>query len=273
MHLELSSGDLTLDLDGLLNGPAGTQLLEGLAGAGLPPVEVQWSEGAGHGAAYRGSRLLPRDFDLPLLLSAPTRAGLNAQLSTLARILDPMDGGTALLRATVPGVGTYQMAVVRVGGGNITHAAGSIGLRHGGAWLETVIQLRAGDPLWHSVEASSAVISSAGGTVSLNNTGDARAWPIWTLTGYSLGLSITGPAGQTLSFYGGYDNGETIIIDSVNSRITLARTGQSLYHALDPAPRFIPLEPGVQNFKFGFAGAAYETKLTCTWRPRRWALA
>lgn len=143
MHLELISGDLSLDLDTLLTGPAGAQLRAGLAGAGLPPVEVQWSEGAGHGAAHRGSRLLPRDFDLPLLFAAPTRAGLNAQFSTLARILDPMEGGSAVLRATVPGVGTYQMAVVRVGGGNITHSSESIGLRHGAFWLETVIQLRA----------------------------------------------------------------------------------------------------------------------------------
>jgi hypothetical protein len=67
--LQLSNESDTLDLDYVLKQGRGIQVLTGVTGLGLAAKQVQWLEGAGDGATYRGRRVLARDIDLPLLIS------------------------------------------------------------------------------------------------------------------------------------------------------------------------------------------------------------
>src|SRR5262245_12402992 len=86
-RFRLESTSDAFDLDGVTGSGEGVALLEGVTGAGLPPVSTQWSEGAGDGATWRGERVLARDVDLPLFIQAADRRALTAVTTRLARML------------------------------------------------------------------------------------------------------------------------------------------------------------------------------------------
>jgi hypothetical protein len=94
--LTLERAGVVVDLDRLIDSAYGAQAVAGLTGFGLPPVSVQWSEGAGDGATYQGRRIAPRDIDLPLHIAVPDRLALQAYARDLSIVLD----GEATLRVS-----------------------------------------------------------------------------------------------------------------------------------------------------------------------------
>src|SRR4051812_36029632 len=113
LRLEAADGGDTFDLDGITGSGYGVSALWGAGGFGLPDVDSQWSEGAGDGAQFQGSRALARDVDLPLLISVQNRTAMRTTTARLARML----AAPMVLRFVEDDGTSWTLNVRRVGGG------------------------------------------------------------------------------------------------------------------------------------------------------------
>ena len=232
LSLTIASETEAMDLGALLNGTEGVQAIAGLTGAGLPPVSVQWSEGAGDGATYRGKRVLPRDMDVPLWVTGETRAVLRQLVKKLARIL----ANECTLTLTDEVFGSWTLKVVRIGGGDFIYGPDTDGERD----LRFVVTLRAGQPFWEQYTPEFVDISwgtATSGSVVLWNDGGLAVPPVWEVHGPGKNLSITSPTGESLRWNGMLTNGEKLIIDCENGTV-FDGNGNSRYSELGPSPRF-----------------------------------
>ncbi|WP_073839550.1 phage tail domain-containing protein [Micromonospora sp. CB01531] len=254
-RLQLESATDVLNLDDVLNKDVGVQALSGVAGLGLPQVSTQWLEGAGDGATYRGRRVLPRDIDIPIYVAAKDRLGLQGLLSRLAVML----AGEMTLRLVEADGSDWSTKVYRVGGGDYIYGVDTIGERD----FQTVITLRAGDPFWTYSRASRKVIENSGagrgllkglasmkvsasqaiGTITLENPGDAPAYPVWTVNGP--GKDFKAYLGNGLGFHwtGTLAADETLTIDTRTGSV-VDGTGANRYSAMAAAPRLWSVPPG-----------------------------
>lgn len=286
------SGDL-LDLDSLLmeddpiynmlpSETRGAQALSGVTGLGLPPVSVQWIEGAGDGAKFRGRRVLPRDIDLPLYFDGKDRDGLKLLLSRLAMMV----AGECELRV-VEADGTYwYVNLVRVGGGSYTYGADTIGEKD----MMMVLTFRAGDPFWTNSQDGGLTIvtegqgrgllngpltalrvrsSQAFGNVTLRNGGDAPAYPLWEITA-GANFSATSPKGEVLAWNGTLATGVILWIDTKSGRVWDS-TGANRFSEIGSAPRMWAVDPGssTANITMDVVDSA-TAKIRATWQDRKW---
>jgi hypothetical protein len=148
--LALESDTDTLDLDYVLKHGRGVQVLAGVTGLGLPPVQVRWLEGAGDGAVYRGRRVLPRDIDLPIAVIGTDRNDLRQLWSRFASILD----GRCKLRMVEDDGTSWWVYVYRVGGGDYAYGVDTDGETE----IRTVVTVRAPNPYWTAERAESKFI-------------------------------------------------------------------------------------------------------------------
>ncbi|WDS51735.1 minor tail protein [Streptomyces phage Triumph] len=278
--LLLSGGTDTLDLNEIMDKGLGYQAKAGVTGFGLPPVSVQWLEGAGDGSVYRRKRVLSRDIDIPLEILARDRTHLQEMLSRLALAL----AGQCTLTLLDDDGTRWTTDVHRVGGGEYAYGANTIGERE----FETVITFRAGDPYWTSSEAQIRYIggSTAGsfltnmvtmsisasqaiGEMQLNNSGDAEAYPIWEVTGPGTNFEATSAGGERLAWSGTLGVDDRLIIDTRKGTV-VDQTGANRYAELEAAPRFWTVKPGLSTATAQLEEIGTASKITCTWRPRKW---
>lgn len=235
--LTLEGSGVVVNLDALTRTQEGAQAVAGITGFGLPPVSVQWAEGAGDGARFRGRRVQMRPIDLPLTYYTRSRASLKAQVRDLSTVLS----GEATLRLTEDDGTSRSVRVHRTGGGDFNYGTDTDG-RH---YLKTVVTLTAGDPFWESDAATEADYSGTGIPTSLVvvNDGTADAFPVWKITGPGLNWTATSPTGEVLAFADFIPQGATITIDTKAGTV-VDQHGVNRYAALGPAPRFFTLPPG-----------------------------
>lgn len=283
-ELLLSKGDVVLDLGALLAGAEiGASALAGITGLGIPAVAGSWFEGAGDGAVWRGSRVLARDLDVPILLDGGSADQVQALLSRVATILSPKTG---LARLTLVRDGERWFAdVARVSGGDWSSGTTSDGER----WVATLLSLRAGDPFWTREDASSfeVKVSTAGrgllpklasmrltssqamGSRTVENPGDAEAYPVWEIVGPGSNFTATSASGEVLRWEGTLAIGETLTIDTQAGTV-VDGTGVNRYDKMSAAPRFWSIEPGTSAVSVTLDGATTDSRITASWRPRRW---
>jgi hypothetical protein len=279
--LLLVSGGDTINLNEIEEKGVGFQAKSGVTGLGLPPVSVQWLEGAGDGAVFRATRVQTRDIDVPIEILAANRIDLQAQLSRLALVLA---GGCTLTLLDDDGK-SWSTEVHRVGGGEYTYGADTIGGRE----FQTVITFRAGDPYFTSSEqqirtVSGAVVtasfltslttlavapSQAIGQITLSNSGDAPAYPVWEVRGPGDHFVATSPAGETLKWNGTLTAGQKLVIDTRKGTV-LDGTGANRYSELDTAPRFWTVQPGTSTAVASLLNTTTASQITCSWYPRKW---
>lgn len=249
-----------LDLNEILeDGQEGLQVIAGAIGFGLPQVDIQWAEGAGDGAIYRGSRALPRDIDLNLYAAKPTRAELVALVQNFATVTS----GPMVLTVSDAELGIeWLLNVVRSSGGAYTYGEDTTGETD---W-QTILTLRAGDPFWHrgtseNVDETDATVDDDERDITYRLTttvaGSAPAAPIYTLhgpfTSFTIIVGVVGEAappesserrrGRTLSWSGNVKVGESLTVDCGNATI-VDGSGRNRYDGLLPAPSFTALAPG-----------------------------
>ncbi|WNV90316.1 hypothetical protein [Umezawaea sp. Da 62-37] len=281
-RLQLESATDIFDLDDVLKKGRGVQALSGATGLGLPPVSVQWLSGAGDGARYRGKRVLPRDVDLPLLIEAPNRVELQRTVSRLAIMLD----GPCTLRFVEDDGTSWTTEVVRVGGGDYAFGVDSTGETD----LLMVITLRAGMPYFTSSVPTRKTIgdqevvrgllvgglanlnvasSQAIGQIQLENLGDAPAYPVWEVIGPGRDFKATSPSGDLLHWAGELADGESLLLDTATGTV-VDNDGVSRYGELAPAPRFWTIPAGTTSAHVSLEDVIPDSRIVCTWRPRRW---
>ena len=261
----------------------GTQVLAGVTGLGLPDVSAQWFEGAGDGASWQGSRVLPRTIDLPILIDGGDDIAVQAIYSALAAIFDPRTGQARLW--LVRGAERRFADVVRTGGGSWTSGTDS----DGESWAKTLLTVRAGDPYWTRELASDfeVRVSNAGrgllpqlsrlrltssqamGSRKVENPGDTVAYPVWRITGPGSNFTAISPSGEVLRWEGTLAAGETLVIDTQAGTV-VDGLGVNRYDKLAPAPRFWSIEPGESTVSVTLDGATTDSRITCSWQPRWW---
>lgn len=283
VKLRLESSRDVLNLNEIAEKGTGVQALSGATGLGLPPVSLQWLEGAGDGAKYRGGRVLPRDIDLPLDFLGRDTAHLTELLSKVARALAEE---CTLFWTDATGHEWYTK-VVRTGGGDFVYGVDTIGERD----LQTVITLRAGDPYFTSVQPVMYPIirqhtsdpfidnlsrlpvsaSSALGDVTLDNVGDVHTYPTWRVVGPGRNFLAVSPSGERLSWKGSLGEGEMLVLDAKTGTV-VDGNGVSRYEELDDAPRFWSIPPGRVSCRVELEDITPDTRVTCGFQPRKWVV-
>jgi hypothetical protein len=279
--LLLVSGADTIDLNEIDEQGVGFQAKSGVTGLGLPPVSVQWLEGAGDGAVFRGTRVQTRDIDIPLDILALDRADLQDKLSRLALVLA---GGCFLVLDNGNGV-QWSTEVHRVGGGEYTYGEDTIGTNE----FQTVLTMRAGDPYFTSSQQQVRTISGAVagtaflsnlvsmqvapsqaiGSIDLSNSGDVAAYPVWEVRGPGDHFVATSPSGETLKWNGTLTAGQKLIVDTRKGTVQDG-TGANRYDLLDTAPRFWTVQPGESTATASLLNTTSASQITCSWYPRKW---
>lgn len=279
-RLQIESGTNVIRLDDQERTGKGFQVHTGVLGLGLPAVNVQWLEGAGDGATYRGSRTLPRDIDLPISVLAERRSELRERMSELALALSR----ECTLRLVEDDGASWFAKVHRVGGGEYTYGVDTDGERE----AQLVLTVRAGDPYWTSETPLQTTIQRGSprgllpnlvnlqlastqtvGTITLDNPGDADAYPTWRVRGPGRVFRAESPQGEVLQWDGELLAGEFITIDTRRGTV-VDHLGHNRYDQLAPAPRMWRVRPGTSTSIASIEGAEDDTQIVCTWRPRRW---
>ncbi|MEU5427612.1 phage tail family protein [Streptomyces olivoreticuli] len=275
-----------LDLNEVASTGYGYQAKAGLTGMGLPSVTVQWLEGAGDGARYRGQRVLPRDLDLPLYILGRNRQHLESLISRLARAV-----ASACSLVAIDEVGVrWSTTVVRTGGGDVQ--------LDGGDDVETTITFRSPDPYFTAENVSMQGIggkrtarpflsslvamplqaSQAIGDIQLDNVGDADAYPVWEVHGPGRDLILRSPVRQslhgapvrdTLRWEGNLGLSEKLIVDTRAGTVTDG-AGVNRYPELAAAPRFWTVPPGTSTVHASLLDTTADSRIVCSWRPRKW---
>lgn len=281
--LRLESATDSLDLDSVFLTDEGVQALAGATGLGLPPTAGQWLEGAGDGAQYRGGRTLPRDIDLPLYLRGADRTGLKSWLRRLGLVL----ANEATLVFVDDRAEEWFLKVRHVGGGDFTYGTDTTGSRD----LQLVVTVRAGDPFWTRSEPFSRIVTASTGTrgllgggslsqlqlattdtfgtLTFDNPGDAKAYPLWQIYGPATSFDATNAAGELISWVGVLNAGDVLTIDHKTGRV-FDQNGDSRYDGLAPFPQFwsIPPDESTGSVVLG-GGTTGVSKVVYSWQPRR----
>jgi hypothetical protein len=144
-----------------------------------------------------------------------------------------------------------------------------------------VVSLIAPDPYWTDVEESELAYdqSDIGDTLSLINTGDADAYPVWTISGPASGITLTNlTTNKTLALTA--DGGlsllatDTLTIDTRPStqRDSLYQIydqdGASYYSRVVHGGALWWLKPLQNNFRIDATGTSGDTSFGLRWLPR-----
>lgn len=279
--LRLEGPTDVLDLNGIVTNGVGYQALTGLSGIGLPPVSTQWLEGAGDGSTYRATRVLSRDIDLPLDILGADRNQLKSLISRLVMVL----AAPATLYVTEPDGTEWFTKVVRVGGGEMTYGVNTIGEND----AQIIVTLRAADPYFSSTQVYQETMiggtstppfapnlltmpvsaNQTLGSLTVNNVGDAPAFPVWTVTGPGSNLQLISPTGETFRWTGTLTAGQQLIVDTKTGSVTDG-AGVNKYASVYTAPRFWSIKPGVSTATVSLSGPSSATTVVCAWRARKW---
>ena len=286
--LQLEGQHGILSLNGIAETGRGVQAVSGLTGLGLPPLQTQWSEGAGNGATYRGTRVRPRDIDIPLHVLGADREHLKDLISEFAKTVT----GGCRLRFVEDDSTSWYTDVHLVGGGGFVYGKDTIGARE----LNTVITFRAGDPFWTSSEAQQVVIAQSVGAVNpltthwvnlplassqtlgdvtMVNDGDAPSYPYWVVRGPG-DFTATSPTGQVFKYATVLGATHTLHVDTKNASVLVYTDGNPTpaegYGNLDPAPKFWTIPPGTIIANVAMASSTSASTITVSWSPRKWVV-
>lgn len=279
----------------VLDGSNGIQAKIRTRGTGLPPVAVQWFEGAGDGASFRGGRNLPRVMDLDLKVYGADRDAVRDRMSLLGRIFALPN--QVRMTATLDGIAWYA-DIVRTGGGDWDWASDT----DGRTFIKTIITVQAGSPYWTSKDGESRIIalgglgvalfgtgvslttlsiseSSASGEVQFTNSGDVPAFGVWTVRAPFSGFDLVSPSGDVLSWgtdgdgVRGATKASGFVMVDMAQGTAVDETGANVYGGFGPAPRFWAIPPGGSDASVIVEDAvAGSTRVEVSWNPMRWVM-
>jgi hypothetical protein len=278
MKMSSAGGEITLD------GRTGVQAGLRMRGLGLPPMSLQWFDGAGDGSTYRGGRVLPRVMDMPVKIVGADRAAVLGAFSALARVLLADRYEQTRLTLTFDD-DDYWIDVVRTGGGDYTFGVDT----DGKTILQTVLTVEAGRPFFTRVDSQGREITPEGvglgmlgpgqsltslilastdgfGETTITNVGDVDAWTRWRLHAPFSGFALL--RGSLALEWAGAKSSGYIDVDMLDGTV-VDETGANRYGGLLPAPKFWALPPGEATVSVVLADAASESKAVVNWNPRK----
>lgn len=255
---------------------------EGLKGFGIPKTNLKIQEAATDGGIFRHTKRGIREIDMPIVTVGSDRADVETKLRRLSNVLNNTNGSTRLT-ATYANGDIYFLDVYLAGGGETV-----FGQEAGWSFAKWLITLQAPNPFWTSAVGQSFTVGSGNtgrgllpkltklrltasqtiGTVTVNNsTGDVPSYPVWQIYGPVQNLSISnGSAGFTYTVP--VANGEIITIDTAAGTVK-DQAGNNKYANLGTAPKLFQIPPGTTAIQVNGTNVDANTKVTCTYYPRR----
>jgi hypothetical protein len=282
--MRLKAGWREIKLDSQSRTGYGWEVLSGVTGVGLPPVQTQYNDAAGNGARYRGRRVLPRDIDLKLNLNTRNTAELQSHLDNMSLLLNDK----CQLIWTEDDGEEWFLDVVRTGGGDYVYGVDTNGLRS----LENfVITLRAGDPFWTAMKADSVRVTQSGtkrpflknmvklsvspsqqiGSVTVENLGTAEAYPTWYVRGPGRNIQIRLPDGRGFEWQYDLEDWQSLTINTHTGTV-IDGQGFNRYASLAPGPKLFSLPPGKTTITASMTDTGPTSFISCSWQKRKWAL-
>lgn len=254
----------------------------GLAGiSAIPATQVRIDASAGDGGVWRNSKRGVRDLDLPITILGTDRADVESKLRRLAKLTQDALGETVLTAEYSDG-SKLAIGLHYVGGAE----AGSWGSDVGLTYCKWVMSFQAPTPFWESTTVQSFSVTSGNtgrgllpqlsklrvsssqalGVVTVNNTGDVAAYPVWTVRGPVAGLTISNGS-QSFGFNAPVLTGQTITIDTETGLVT-DDSGANRYGLLNAAPKLFALQPGTTSISVLGTDADSVTRITCSYALR-----
>lgn len=253
-----------------------TTVQPGTTGRWMPPFDLLIDEMPG-ASVLRQVRAAPRDIEVPLIIEA-------SDLTTLLRgwsgWLNPALGDGKL--RSVDGGVEREIICRYAAGWELTED------HHASRTQKAVVIFRAVDPWWYSAAAEVSVFtvgslatffplfplrlssSDVFATSPVNNPGDGRAWPIWTVTGPGDRLALRNlSSGRAIMLNRTISAGEVITIDTRPGRKTITDgVGSNLYGALSTDSELWPVERGTNDVRIELDNSTVGSSLTMSvhWR-------
>ena len=280
--------DLTISLTGA-NGDTITfdnttyTITDGFKGLGIPTTQLRIDSSALDGGIFRYSKRGIRELTMPVVTVGADRATVETALRRLSNALQNTSGA-ATLTATYGNGDVYYLNVYLAGGGDP-----EFGSDAGWSFARWVLVLQAANPFWTAATPQSFTVGTGNtgrsllpqftklrvtssqslGTVTVNNTnGDVPSYPVWTIQGPITGLKILNGSNVGFGFDVPIAAGEVIKVDTASRTVTNS-AGVNVYANLSAAPKFFALPPGTTVISVLGTDATADTKVSCTFYPRR----
>ncbi len=239
-----------------------------------PRVAVDEEEVPGSpGSRARGVRHLARDFVLPIWVTAADEVALRTAMRQLVVRMDPKRGA-GTIRVTSPGGDQREITCMVVDGlGMLEH----LGETSGPTVQRVTLLMRAHDPYWQAAADEGMTIESGDrpslfpffplrlsssevfAEITVTNTGDVDAWPVWTVDGPASSITIRDLRNGkhfTLNLADELTLGESVVIDTRPGRKSVTKSdGTDLFGDLTTASSFWPLWPGATAVRIELTGS------------------
>lgn len=257
-------------------------LLQGVKGFGIPATKVRIQEAASEGGIFRYSKRGIREVDLPIHVVGSSRADTEAKLRRLANILQNRNGSARLTAVNASG-DSFYLDVYYMGGGETVY-----GETGNYVFAEWVVVLQAPQPYWQSTTAATFSVTSGStgrgllpqlsklkvsssqalGTVTVNNTGDVQAYPVWTFYGPFSTVTVAPTGGSGFTYATAIASGDSITVDTYKGTVVNS-AGVNQYANLGTAPKLFSLDPGTTDISVSGSGATTASVIVCNYYPRR----
>lgn len=261
-------------------------LTTGILGFGIPPVEVRIDPSAADGGVHRFTRRGVRDLDLPIVVVDTDRATVELELRRLANLLSDASGPT-IIRASYSTGEVWELRGHYVGGADAVR-----GEEENLIFARWVVQLQCPNPYWVRQASESISITTGGagrgligtgrpltklkvsssqaiGEVTLENSGDVEAYPVWQFIGPADYVTLTNADGsKSFSYDAAIATGETITIDTFTGLVT-DQTGANKYANLGASPKFFTIPPGESDVSISAIGTDSNSVISLFFQPRK----
>ena len=250
-----------------------------LTGFGIPPAEVRIEPSAGDGGVFRHSKRGVREIDIRVTTLGTDSNDVQTKLRRLSRILQDTSGA-ATLTATYDVGSPLFLKVHYVGG-----AESQWGSDAGSTWNTWVISMQAPQPYWQSVVTEEFVVTTGNtgrgllpqlsklrltssqvyGIITVDNTGDVPAYPVWYIRGPLSDVEIS-YENQAFSFTQSVADGETITVNTADGTVT-DDLGTNRYSILAAAPKLFRVETGVTSITVNGVAATAAAQVRLDYSP------
>lgn len=269
--------------------PDGTETVlpvtRGIGGRFMPPVAMfDDPVPSSDGTRLRALRFDARTVIVPIWLESADLESHRAVLRDWARRLNPRRGD-GRLRVAVDGTVRELTVRYREGFGleeNYFH------------FTETKLAFYAPDPYWRDVTptqmtfgigatqpgflplphaTTGSFLTLGASTIALSqsvpNLGDVEAWPVWTITGPALSVTVRNVnTGQELTLTGTLGAGEVAIVDTRPGVKSVRIGGVSRFDVLSAASVLWALQPGANAVAITLPGATASSTVTMAFVSR-----
>jgi hypothetical protein len=245
-----------------------------VAGRFMPKI-ILTSEGAPDeaGEFFRDVRHGTREFLMPFDIEGATEAELRTNVRRIVASMDPTRG-VGRWRVTSP-VGDQRE--IRCYNASGLEGQETLGELSGPQWQRFPATFIALTPYWYDVSPTTQTFTVAVDTPSffpffpmsvtaselaidtyVDNTGDVKTWPVWTITGPGSVIKLSNlTTGRFISFpTGSLGPGQSLYIDtSPGVKSVKYEDGSSAYAAMSSDSFLWPLERGINIIRLEMSGA------------------